>query len=289
MKTWILAITIIGCADKAENSSETQDTSTATGTDTDTNQTTIDETTPEEIVSTYEAGTYQITDFALSEDSDIGLDIDGDGEIDNKLVSVLAAAALFTDIGQAADINKILSEQIAKGDIVMLSEMVHDTGDLTLDLLLGDIDKDGNLFVDDNSYDENGDPNSRLSGAFVDQTNFAATSQYIEVPFPIMPDEPPVLIPLSMVTAEGSADDKGSDAIIGGAVPVEAFVNDIIDDLIPTGEEYDPALYNDMERDEFMKWIWDFASSPGVADITLADGSPAVSAAVTFTATATAW
>ena len=76
---------LVACGDKESDtaSAVTDDTASA-------------ETTPEESVSTYTAGSYRVDAFSLITDATIGQDIDGDGEADNKLPSVLNLAAGIT-------------------------------------------------------------------------------------------------------------------------------------------------------------------------------------------------
>ena len=87
----------------------------------------------------------------------------------------------------------------------------------------------------------------------------------------------------------GSIDDATHTGMLGGAVPTEAFVDDVIESIIPTGDDYDKADYLDMTREELIEFIRDFANQDGVADITLEDGRKAVSAVVEFSASADTW
>jgi hypothetical protein len=53
-----------------------------------------------------------------------GVDLDGDGEIDNKLGSILT---LFAQIGVTADINLDLNQRIAAGEVLLLGRL-HESG-----------------------------------------------------------------------------------------------------------------------------------------------------------------
>ena len=74
--------------------------------------------------------------------------------------------------------------------------------------------------------------------------------------------------------------------MIAGAVPVDDVMAQVIEPLIPEGKDYDPELYLGMERKELIAFIYDFVTGETGADITLGDGRAAVSAAVTYEASA---
>ena len=270
---------LVACGDKESDtaSAVTDDTASA-------------ETTPEESVSTYTAGSYRVDAFSLITDATIGQDIDGDGEADNKLPSVLNLAAGITGEPLApGEINKSLATDLKKGNIVLLTDAEQIGVELRYDVLLGLADKDGMLSVDPLSYGDDGEPNSGFAGSFETQTEFSVYAELAELPFSIISGEDPVLIPLELVVMTGTLDETGTSGILGGAVPAESFVDDVIESIIPTGDDYDPASYLDMTRDELIEFIRDFANQDGVADITLEDGRKAVSAAVQFTATPATW
>ena len=270
---------LVACGDKESDtaSAVTDDTASA-------------ETTPEESVSTYTAGSYRVDAFSLITDATIGQDIDGDGEADNKLPSVLNLAAGITGEPLApGEINKSLATDLKKGNIVLLTDAEQIGVELRYDVLLGLADKDGTISVDPLSYGDDGEPNSGFTGSFETQTEFSVYAELAELPFSIISGEEPVLIPLELVVMTGTLDESGSSGILGGAVPAESFVDDVIESIIPTGDDYNPASYLDMTRDELIDFIRDFANQDGVADITLEDGRKAVSAAVQFTAAPVTW
>lgn len=255
-----------------------------------TDDTASDETTPEESASTFVAGSYRVDSFALITDATIGQDIDGDGEVNNKLPSVLNLAAGITgEPLSPGEINKSLAADLKKGTIVLLTDAEQIGVELRYDVLLGLADKDGALSIDPLSYGDDGDPNSRFTGVFDTQSEFSVSADRAELPFTLISGEEPVLIPLELVVMTGALDETGTTGILGGAVPAESFVDDVIESIIPTGDDYDPANYLDMSREELIEFIRDFANQDGVADITLEDGRKAVSAAVEFSAVPATW
>ena len=270
---------LMGCSDKGGSTDPADDTSAA-----------VDDTaTPVTSASDFSTGSYRVSSFALVEDNTIGQDIDGDGEVDNKLPAVLSlAAALTSEPLTVGELNKGLAEDVGKGNIILLTDLVQSGADLSLDILLGQ-ESEGTLSVDPTSYDSSGDANSHFSGIFDTQTDFTVSADRAEVPISLVAGEPPVLVPLENAILTGSADAQSNTGLIGGAVPVDAFVDQVVENMIPTGDDYDPADYLDMKRDELIAYIREFASGETVADITLDDGSPAVSTTVQFTAEATTW
>ena len=58
----------------------------------------------------------------------------------------------------------------------------------------------------------------------------------------------------------------------------------VIQPIIPTGDDYDPDDYLGMEREDLIAYIEGIAYGETVSDITLPNGDKAVSAAITFTA-----
>ncbi|MDG1479335.1 MAG: hypothetical protein P8R54_07070 [Myxococcota bacterium] len=270
---------LLACGDKES------DTATAGAADD-----TATETLPEESASTYTAGSYRVETFSIITDATVGQDIDGDGEADNKLPSVLNLAAGITGEPLApGEINKSIVSDLKKGNIVLLTDAEQVGVELRYDVLLGLSDKSGAVSVDPLSYGDDGQPNSRFAGVFDTQTEFTVSAGLAELPFSLISGEDPVLIPLELVVMTGTLEDGSTSGILGGAVPADAFVDDVIESIIPTGEDYDSADYLDMTRDELIDFIRDFANQDGVADITLEDGRKAVSAAVQFTATPATW
>jgi len=281
MRSWMMLMLgaglAAGCGDKDTETTDSGDINGGDSGDTDTDV---------EPLSDYASGQYRIGTLELVSDLTEGADVDGDGEIDNKLPTVLNLAATIT--GEPLDItslNKVLAADIADGDLILLTELAHAEAVLTFDALLG-IDDKGSLSVDPTSYASDGTPNSRFSGAFTSQTDFSATSERIELPFPIIIGEPAIQVPMELAVVSGAVDAKANSGLIGGAVPVDDFMTQVIEEIIPTGDDYNPEAYLDMTRKELMDFIYEFATGETVADIELEDGRKAISAAVRYEAAA---
>ncbi|MCB9742285.1 MAG: hypothetical protein H6741_25590 [Alphaproteobacteria bacterium] len=251
----------------------------------------------EEVValSDYSAGQYRVDALVIVEDQADGEDVDGDGEVENKLPGALIIAALLVDDGLRVDnLNGTLAQQLADGEVVLLEELDHVDAVLTFDVLLGAVDEAGALSVDPASYVD-GEPQSRALGAFSSQTAFTVTADRVLLPFPLLPEDPDdpeasrlVDIPLEWVTIAGEADAGVVAGRLAGAIPIEDFINDVVERLVPTGEDYDAEAYG-MSREELFELVWDTTNQPGFADIELPDGRLAVSAVLEFSAAEASW
>ena len=223
--------------------------------------------------------------------SDQGADLDGDGEIDNKLPDVLNTVdALVTaqDLTKTG-INEALAAGLGDDTLVVLIDAEHDDPDLRVDVLLGTVDEDTDaLGVDEQSYGEDGAPTSRLSGWFESQEEFTASADYILIPVTFYPDEPPLFIPLAIAVMEGELTAARCDGTLVGAAPVDDVIELVVEPLIPTGDDYDKSKYLNQERDEFIEGIRDLANE-NMADIELEDGSMAFSAALSFGSQDDSW
>ena len=283
----LVAALAAGCSGK-----DGDDTGAAAGAD-DTASIADTDTGPpleeQESLSTFESGQYRSTELLIL-GTDEGIDLNGDEESDNKLPNVLSTVDLLglVDADLSLDgVNATLAVALAKGDIIQLIDAGQVGALLTVDLLLGDQDEAGALTVSDQSY-EGGEPTSRLQGAFSDETNFSVSSDVIQIPFSFFPDEPPLFIPVAEAILIGTLSADVAEGNLYGAIPVEDMMSQVIEPLVPSGDDYDPDLFFGQERDEFLADIENLANKQ-LADIELEDGRMAVSAALSFTAGPDSW
>ena len=239
--------------------------------------------------SDYEAGKYRATSVSLLPTGE-GLDLTGDGEIDNVLPAKLPLINAFTNDDLSFEgMNTSLTESVADNTLIVLIEAAYVQGLLKYDVLLGALDESDALSVDAVSLNTDGSPTARFEGEFLDSVSIQTSADDAGVPFQFMPETPPVLIPMKMARLDGELDNDTTLAILGGAIPVEAFVTEVVDPLLPPLEEYDPANFNGLERDELLQQVRDIANLPSVSDIELESGERAFSAALSFEADAITW
>ena len=288
MRAICLLLVLLGCSGDKDKS--------GAGSADDTGSTSADDTgSHDEVVSSFNSGQYRAYYFQILPDLDDGgepqgLDLNDDGTVDNKLPSVLPAVVAISgnDTLSIDGLNLSISDAMAADELIMLLEAVHKGGDLRLDVLLGSIDEDDSLGVDDASYGADGIPQARLEGVFSSEKRFKVTSDRIEIPVIFDPTVPPVLLPLAMARVEGTLEDDASQGTLGGAIPIEDLVTQVLEPLLPPEGEYDPADYAGMERDELLDTVRTLGNE-NMADIELEDGTMAISAALIYGADSASW
>lgn len=239
--------------------------------------------------SDYEEGKYRSSSMTLLPTGE-GLDLNGDGEIDNVLASKLPLVDAFvTDDLSFEGLNASLTASVDDGSLIILLEGAYSEGVLQVDVLLGQEDESGALSIDPVSIEENGEASAHFVGEFMSQDQASASADSAGVPFLFMPDTPPVLIPMRMARLEATMDDESVSGILAGAIPVEDFITEVVDPLLPPEEEYDPSEFNGLEREQLLQQVRDIANLDTVSDIELDGGERAFSAALSFEASTTTW
>jgi hypothetical protein len=274
---------ILFCFSLATGCSKGDDTAddTAGGPD-DTGET--GDTTPDEPPSDFEAGSYRVTGMELLNTGE-GFDLNGDGEIDNKLPAVLTLLDMAVEDDMSRDgLNATIAAALESGEMVQLIDSAYAELTLSYDLLLGAVDEHGTVSLDqEQSYDGDGQPFSRFTGAFLDQTAIELGPNDIQVPVAFYPDEPAIMIPVWQAIATGDLSAEATTCTIGGAIPVELLMVQVVEPLIPEDG------YGDQTKEELLADIEQLLSSDSVADIELEGGLPGISAALAFTAEPASW
>ncbi len=239
---------------------------------------------PDAPPSDFQSGKYLLAAMEILPEEE-GFDLDGDGEIDNKLPVVLSLLDFAVDDDMSREgINQMLADSIDSGDIVELFQASYADLELEYDLLVGYLDDDDDPQLDEEqSYDGDGEPYSRYHGIFLDQTNIALGPDDVAIPATFYPDEPAMMLPVAESVVEGTLDDDGTGGMLGGAIPVERLIDDVIEPLIP--EEGAAG----MSKKELLETIGDVLYDEEVSDIELATGERAISMAVSYDAVESSW
>jgi hypothetical protein len=247
-------------------------------------QDTADTAPPDEPPSDFTTGSYHVTAMEIL-DSDQGFDLTGDGVVDNKLPAVLTALDLAVDGDMSREgMNATIAAAIEAGDLVNLVDARYAGLALTYDLLVGSQDEKGALHLDEaQSYDAHGQPWSRLEGAFLDATAIALGPDDVQIPVTFYAGEPALMIPVAQAIAEGTLTADGTACTLGGAIPVDDLMDQVVDPLIP--EEG----YGGRSKEEWLKTIEALLSNENVAQIELADGGRGIAAALSFSAVPATW
>lgn len=219
--------------------------------------------------STFREGSWLVDHLVLHSEADTN----GDGVDDNKLPAVLTTVDIL--LGEASvsveQVNTSIENNLAANVTVVFLDGSSDGDALLLDVLPGLPD----LTVDvEAAYDDDGLVRSRLEGTLLDEALFSAEGRLF-LPVVFIPGFPPSPVRLDLVVLRGTLD---ADAVAGtfrGAIPVQAFVDDVVAPMIPPeGLELTPGTLT--PHAEVIALIESLA--PGLADVELPSGEPAVSA-----------
>ena len=237
-------------------------------------------TTPLTYSSAFMAGQYSIDTFTLLASTAEGKDMNGDGVADNSLPGTLMLLDTMVDQDLSVDgFNLQVSEAFASGEAVTLADALFADGVLSIEMLTGLTDGS----VDPASYDSNGDAISLLLGGFSGEEAFSTTSDLLLLSFPFLPKTAPLPLAFEMVTFDGDINEAGMSGTLYGVIPTERLIDEVITPLVPKkGVE-------GMTYEEVMELVVSILGYPTVSDVTLADGSVGISAAFTYTATATSF
>lgn len=255
---------------------------TAAGTDPGTTPAT---TAPPPVTNTeYTGEQYVIEEFGGYADEADGIDLDGDGDNDNATPSALVLVDAFVKYDMTVDgLNGTIAAAIAKNQLIILMETTYSDADLTLDILTGTVAGSGAAAPDQSSYDDAGDPLSQLQGYFTSDTEFYGTADRIQVGVTFFPKDPPLPLPMEMVTVMGTADEEGISGALYGAIPADDLMDLMI---IPLLED---SIVDPSERKTMISLVEDVLDYETVTDIDLGDGRRGISCAFYFDGTDTTW
>ncbi len=232
----------------------------------------------------FESGSYRIVLMEI-EDSKVGYDLDGDGEIDNELPDVLMVlnmAVADEDLSREG-LNATIAESVANDELVLLAEASYGALTLTYDLLLGVAAKDGSLSVDEEQSYEGGEPKSRFTGSFSDETTISLSADSAQIPVTFYVGEPALEIPLEQALAEGSLDSAQTAALLGGAIPVDLLMEQVVTPMIAR------TAKDKEEKADLVELAETVLSNKNYADIDLGGGRRGISAALSYSAEAASW
>lgn len=240
---------------------------------------------PTEPPPSYAVGQYRVSALVLLSTEE-GDDFNGDGEPDNNLPNALRAAnSAIGDLDLSPDgFNLQIEQAIEAGDLNLLLDVAVVEGVLTVDVLSGLpwSETDGALVVDPTSFDSQGQPRTRLTGAATELPTFLVQADHAILPVPFVPGDPPSEVPMRDMRLRGTAD-ADLDAVVTGLIPSQQLADDVLADLIP--EEGSGS----MSREQLLNLLSTFADLPAIADIELSEEERAVSCALSLYAEPAAW
>lgn len=241
--------------------------------------------------SSFTSGKFRMTQFVLLP-VDSGADQDGDGTLDNNLPKLLD----FADIAiggelSPAEINTIIADNIGTGALNILLDANHADLRLSVAVLGAIVDPEtGLLAIDPRSVDGQGAPTSVLTGAFTTETEFAATSDRIDVPATFVPGEEPLLVPIVQARLSGTLTAEGATGLLVGIAPAEDLKNQVIDPLIPEeGYDQDGDGDIDLTKAEILEMLDSIVNNENMSDWIFDDGTRGVTAAFEWEAIPATW
>jgi hypothetical protein len=154
----------------------------------------------------------------------IGMDLDGDGVVDNKLGLIVATLA---DTSPSFDVNAEVNDDIQSGHILMvLRERVDQFGDddvVVTQILKGEITDASPLFEgnDELALHADADTDDFVCGRLTTNELMAGPAEAVDMPFPL-PGMGALMFNLRQVQLLGTTTETGwTEVMLGGGVPEE--------------------------------------------------------------------
>lgn len=202
-------------------------------------------------------------------------DVDGDGVVDNHLVDTLAGLdVLLPEQGFALDeFNTTLTDNLAKWSAVQLEAHIHEE-ELHLHVTSGTIDEHGDITPAENAVP------AQFDGVVEHDGTFVAGPQDFSLAIVALVDTPPVPVTLLETDVEGHLDEHEIHGTFTTLIPVQRVIDDVLAPIIPD-DGWDIDLDGVPESaGEILAFVESLA--PTLGDVTLDDGSPAITATLSF-------
>lgn len=210
-----------GDTDGASGDTDGGDTDTGGAADTDTD------------LAPYDGGQYKVTELRVLS-SEHGGDLDGDGTPDNQVAVLLTAidGALGPGIYNLPTVNARIDEMLFTERAIVLLDVKNDAGAVTFDALQGGRDLAHNLIVLPASYDDQGDPKSRMLGEMKDVDSFSVGPSPLTIPVQFYSDEPIIEISATQAYIFGDVTPEHMSGSIAAAVTTTAIMEGVVKPLI---------------------------------------------------------
>lgn len=287
---WVAVWMLVGCTsapvDKAEDT-DTEDSDTQEETDVtivDSDDTGETDTGGEGFTVAFTSGRYKVDTLEILGAGE-GLDLWGGPQPDNKIATLLTLVSqqlpdLPGDFGVGA-INDNIAELLDDERAIVLMDARHVGGQMFIDIVQGQRGEDLAIYALPEFYDNRGLAVQQIKGPFTDTNDFYTGPDLITIPIQFYANEPALQITAEQAHVEGTGNTGFLDGTIGGALPVDLIMDDIVAPLILN-------YYGEGETaDGFVSAARFLVESS--ADVTLSGSRKAVSGAFRFSARANAW
>lgn len=287
---WVAVWMLVGCtstpADKAVDTdvedSDTQEETDVTTTDSD--DTGETDTGGDAFTVAFTSGRYKVDVLEILDPNE-GLDLWGGPQPDNKIAALLALVSdqlpeLPGDFG-VDSINENIAELLDEERAIVLMEARHVGGQMFIDIVQGERGEDLSIHALPEFYDIRGLAVQQIKGPFTAADAFYTGPDLITIPIQFYANEPALQITAEQAYVEGTASAGFLDGTIGGALPVDLIMDDIVAPLIIN-------FYGEGDTaDGYVSAARFLVESS--ADVTLSGSRKAVSGAFRFSARANAW
>lgn len=222
--------------------------------DTDvTADTALDETDEPPPGITFTEGRWQVLTLRILQPGR-GLDLDGDGDVDNQIATLLNAVdavfgAQFNGMS-VDDVNARIDDMLLDETVIVLLDGRYDGVTMTIDVVQGQRDPiSGDLSARPDSYLPDGTAVETLDGRFTDVDSFELGPAPLALPIQLYPNEPVLRIasPEARFIADltGPPSSEGLDGNIAGVFTVAALEEGLIRPMLEayyTGDEVERML-----------------------------------------------
>lgn len=248
----------------------------------------VEDTGPEPVETDFTASRFKLASLELADPTE-GVDIDGDGDVDNKFPSILTSANLLydaLDVSPAA-VNARIVDNLAQGVIIILLDVnLDEDGTLHVAFINGLPDV-GGFTPDPESWDENGDPRMAFEGRFLTEDTFKAGPGRFQMPVKFVDYLDPVRLQLEDARLEGTLTEDASAGWVAGVIPVTAMVQAVIEPLVPD-VGYDIDNDGVLEPESEVLALFEQLGT-AAADMDLGPMGPGISISMRYTAIPTSW
>lgn len=230
--------------------------------------------------SSFEAGSYRLSELSLNPLGE-GVDQNGDGTADNNLPNALTLidAALADQDFSFDGFNALIAASIEEQVLNVLVSAENTDRVLTLSVFSGNWDPEGMGYqVDPGSYDDNGDPISRMDGYFSSESEYLVGAPSAVLPVTFIIEDGPLPVPLINVTMDGSINGDLLSGQIFGVIPGDEMVSNVIGPMIP--EEG----VGGQTKEQILELVQTLTGNDTLMDVPLEGEQRGISAAFTFQA-----
>jgi hypothetical protein len=192
-----------------------------------------------DFVVTFDQGRYRVDALEIVAGVDKGVDLDGDGDIDNVIGTLLQNLGNYPSLNISLDfVNDNIAYALEGKQTIVLMEAVHPGAhDARLDVVVGQYDVIADTYSGDPaSYDANHEPKQRLTGKFESETVFGTTTGVLSLPISFDASEPVITVSGQQVHTRVTIGRDGDeiDGFLAGAFPVKTVMDDIVAPLVQT-------------------------------------------------------